>query len=319
MTKSTIKNVLVTGGAGFIGSHILDLLVTAGYKVSILERQGGSLDRIKPHLKKITVCYSDQAGIEQAFKKNQIDCVIHLATCYIKNHQGESDVAAILDTNVKLPSILLEYCRQYGVKYFINTGTFFEYEQKDRPLTEEDKKIAYNLYAASKLAFEEVLKYYAESFKIKVIDFKLFAPFGDRDNEKLMAYLVKLLGAKEPTDFSGGEQKWNFTYVKDIAEAYLKALEHFDYIKGYELINVGYDQVVSIKEVALRLEKISGKKLNIRFGAKPYIDDEIFYANCDNTKLKKLLNWEPKYSFEEGLKQTYLYFSQLYDNRGNKE
>jgi len=307
--KPVIKTVLITGGAGFIGSHLVDLLIADNYQLVILERQGTDLSRIESHLKKIKVYYSDKSGISEAFKENKIDCVIHLATRYLKTHQGLDDVDSIVDTNIKFSSQLLELCLKTGVKYFINTGTFFEYRMKKTPISEEDPKQAYNLYAASKLAFEEILKFYADSADIRIIDFKLFAPFGDRDNDKLISYLVQTLNSGQAADFSGGEQRWNFTYVKDIARAYLSALKNFDRIKKYELVNVGYEKAVSIKKIAAILEKISGKKYKLRWGAKPYSKNEIHYANADISKLKKLLYYRQKYTLEEGLKATYEYFS----------
>jgi nucleoside-diphosphate-sugar epimerase len=307
--KPAIKTVLITGGAGFIGSHIVDLLLENNYRIVILERSGTDLCRIAGHLKKVKIYYSTKEGISEVFLKNKIDCVIHLATRYLKTHQGLDDVDSIVDTNIKFSSQLLELCLKTGVKYFINTGTFFEYRMKKTPINEEDPKQAYNLYAASKLAFEEILKFYADSFNIKIIDFKLFAPFGDRDNDKLMSYLVQTLNSGQAADFSGGEQKWNFTYVKDIAQAYLSALKNFNRIKKYELVNVGYEKAVSIKQVAAILEKISGKKFKLRWGAKPYSKNEIYYANADIGKLKKLLHYRQKYTLEEGLMATYEYFS----------
>lgn len=304
------QTVLITGGSGFIGSHIVDLLLKNNYKIVILERLEANLGRLKEQLGQIKVYYSTEEGIVKIFSENKIDCVIHLATRYIKAHQGIKDLESIIDTNVKLPSQLLELCALNKVKYFINTGTFFEYKSSFKPLKETDEKLAYNLYAASKLAFEEILKYYAKSGGIKVFDFKLFAPFGDRDNEKLLAFLVKTLNSGETVDFSGGEQTWNFTYVKDIALAYLAALENLDSGDHYELINVGSENVVSIKTMAEKLEKIAGKKFNINWGAKPYIDNEIMYANCDNSKLKKLLGWKERYGLDDGLVATYKYFSQ---------
>lgn len=307
-----IKTVLLTGGGGFIGSHIIDLLLEKKYKIVILERSVSSITRIKKHLSKLKVYYTESNTLEEVFTENKIDCVIHLAAKYLKQHTTTNDVEEIVDINIKFPSLLIEYCRLYNVKHFINTGTFFEYQFSDRPLKEADQKEAYNLYAASKSAFTEILKYYAKSSGIKIANFYLFSPFGDRDNEKLMAFLIKGFFSQEQIDFSGGAQSWNFTYVKDIANAYLCALEGMDKLKGFEEFNVGYDKVVSIKEIVKKLEKISNKKLHINWGAKPYIDNEIFMVNCDNSKLTKVLKWKPEYNIDQGLERTYSYFAELY-------
>ena len=247
--------------------------------------------------------------IEAVFKAENFDCLIHLATKYIKAHQSLDDVQQIMDINIKFPSMLCEFCAIYGVRYFINTGTFFEYKFKDSALSEKDEIEAYNLYSASKIAFSEILKYYSVHKGLNVADFKLFAPFGDMDNEKLMAFLVKKINSGETVDFSEGQQKWSFTYVKDIAWAYVCALKNFSRIKGYEAFNVGSSEVCSIKDVALALANLAGKKLNFKWGSKPYADKEILYAQCDNSKLKKMLGWSLVYGFEYGIKKTYEHFS----------
>ena len=308
MSKETI---LVTGASGFIGSHLLESLLELKYNIVIIERSDSNHERIKSVLKKVKIYYSDKNQTEKAFENNKIDYVIHLATRYIKTHNSVEDVDSIVDTNVKFSSELCQYSIQYGVKGFINTGTFFEYKMQNRPIKENDIEEAYNLYSASKLAFQEILKYYAHNDGLKIVTLRLFSPFGDRDNEKLMALLVNTLNSGQVLEFSGGKQQWNFTYIKDIVLAYIKTLE---YIKKTEvknsIFNVGYDKVYSIKDIAKKLEKIAGKKFNILWGAKPYAENEIYYANCDNSKLKKILRWKPKYDIDYGLRKTYEYYSE---------
>lgn len=303
-----IKTVLVTGIAGFIGSHLLEALLVEKYNVIGLEYSGMDKSRIEKYLDKIHLYYSDQDDLGNIFIKNKIDCVIHLATKYIKQHQSVDDIEAMVATNIQLPSKLCQLCVENKVKYFINTGTFFEYKTKKIPLKESDEKFAYNFYAGTKLAFGEILKYYADNNDLKVIDFKLFAPYGDRDNEKLMALLIKSLINGGDLEFSGGEQRWNYTYVKDIAKAYIDALKHFNKLGKFAGFNVGCSEVYSIRQIVEKLEKIAGKKLHIKWGTKPYLKNEIFYSNCDNSRIKKLLKWQPKYSINEGLKRTYLYY-----------
>ncbi|MDD5627244.1 MAG: NAD(P)-dependent oxidoreductase [Patescibacteria group bacterium] len=303
-----IKTVLVTGAAGFIGSHLLENLLKKNYRVIALLHSASNNTRIEPFRRAVKIYYSDKNELGLIFKESHIDCIIHLATKYIKKHNNLNEVEEMIDTNVKFPSLLCQLAIQAEVKYFINTGTFSEYKMKNLPLKEEDEKCAYNLYAATKLSFAEILKYYANSYNFKVIDFKLFAPFGDRDNEKLMAFLIKSLNKGEEIEFSGGEQRWNFTYVKDIAQAYLCALKHFNKIVKFEGFNVGYDKAYSIKEITKKIEKIANKKFNIIWGAKPYIENEVYYVNCDNSKLKKILKWKPLYNLDYGLEKTYYYY-----------
>lgn len=307
-----IKTVLVTGGGGFIGSHILELLLENKFEVIILERTPESTARIKHLLPRVKIYYSSSTNLADIFADNRIDCVIHLAALYIKEHESVADVENIINANVKFTATLAEFCSEHRVKYFINAGSLFEYGICNDNIVEGHEKAPLNLYATSKVASEEFLKYYCRDKGLNVANFILFAPFGDGDNEKLFAFLVKSLMNDDEIDFSGGEQKWNFTYVKDIALAFICAISNFAKIKGYEDFNVGYDKVYSLKEIVNKLEQIAGKKLKVNYGAKPYVRNEYFYFNCDNSKIKKILGWRPKYDFDYGLKIAYDYYSNYY-------
>lgn len=313
-----IKTVLVTGAAGFIGSHLLEDLLKKNYKVIALLHSASNNKRMEPFRPAVKIYYSDKNELGSIFKENRIDCIIHLATKYLKNHNNLNEVEEMIDTNVRFPSLLCQLAVQTKVKYFLNTGTFFEYKLKKSPLKETDQKQAYNLYAASKLAFLEILKYYTEKYNLKAIDFKLFAPFGEKDNEKLMDFLMKSLISGTKIKFSKGEQRWNFTYVKDITRAYLCALKQFPKLSRFETFNIGYSETYSIKKIIRKIEKISRKKFQIVWGAKPYPLNEIFYVNCNNAQLRKKLKWQPQYNLDLGLQATYnYYFKKYYDAKSN--
>ena len=185
-----IKNILLTGATGFIGSHLLEALVNNGNKVVITKISGSDTTRIDHLLKKVKSYDSDKIDLEKMFLETRIDCVIHLATNYIKSHKSEAEVELMLDSNVKFPTILAELCIKHKVGSFINTGTFFEYKMKDSPIKEGDPIDPYNFYASTKVAFNNIIKFYAKHFGLKVMDFKLFAPFGEKDNEKLVIFLT---------------------------------------------------------------------------------------------------------------------------------
>lgn len=305
-----IKTILLTGATGFIGSHLLKRLLSENYKLIILKRSTSNIWRIKELIKETSFYDIDTNSLQNAFQENKIDCVIHAATAYLKSHKGIGDVDKIMDSNINIASQLCELAVEYRVPYFINTGTFFEYKIKKTPIMETDSLLGYNLYATSKIAFNSIIRYYAENFGLKVINLKLFAPFGEKDNEKLFVFLIKALLNKKKIDFSGGEQKWNFTYVEDIAKAYICALKYFKKTKKYEIFNIGYSKTYSIKNAVKILEEISGKKLEINFGQKKYLENEIFYVNCNNAKAKNLLKWKPDFNFKTGLEKMYDYYLQ---------
>lgn len=314
-----IKTVLLAGATGFIGSHVLERLLEEKYKIVILKRSFSDTWRISNFLKKVKSYDLDKSLLEHVFKDNKIDCVIYSATKYVKRRETINDVEKMIEANISFPSKLCYLCVQHKVKYFINTGSFFEYKIMREPIKESRiEKKAYNFYAASKLAFGEILKFYSDNYDFNVVDFKLFSAFGERDNEKLFVFLIKSLLNNLSIELSGGEQSWNFTYVKNTAEAYTRAIASLGKICGYETFNIGSDKAYSIKEIVKKLERISDKKLKVVWGAKPYIDKEIFYVNCDNSKAKKILNWRPTFDIDSGLKRTYDYYFNLFEKKKEK-
>ncbi|OGI22343.1 MAG: hypothetical protein A2808_01105 [Candidatus Moranbacteria bacterium RIFCSPHIGHO2_01_FULL_55_24] len=306
-----IKTVLITGIAGFLGSHLAERLIHDGYAVVGLKLADSDLWRLEPFAEKLKLYDADSRDFERIFTENKIDCIIHLATYYTKDHPSPDEMTQMIDANIKSPTELCELADNYNVRYFINTGTFFEYKLGSPDLIQEnDERSAYNFYAATKIAFSELLRFFTEKKDLTAIDFKLFAPFGEKDNEKLIVFLVKSLLDGSHVEFSGGEQAWNFTYVDDIIEAYACALKRMDGLaEKYTVLNVGSGSTVTIREIVEKLEKISGKKLDIEWGAKTYRENEIFHVNCDNSRLKKVLGWEQKFDVDSGLEKTYRYYA----------
>ena len=303
-----IKTILLTGATGFIGGYLLEGLLQKGYKVVVIKRSTSNTWRIKHLLDKIRSYDADKTKIEKIFEENKIDCTIHLATHYKKVH-SEDDVDKFIDTIIRFPALILQQMAKRNAGFFINTGTFTEYDVGPEPIGENAKKRAHNLYSAFKIAFSDILQYYSNEFGIKTMDLKLFSPYGPKDNEKLFVYVVKSFVEGKQFETTKGEQKWNWTYVTDIVDAYIKSLEHIEIMKNpYEVFNIGADDVHSIREIISLLERISGKKGLARF-TKDYPKNEIFLVNCDNSKAKKHLGWKPKTDLNTGLKEMYEFYS----------
>ncbi len=302
------KTILLTGATGFLGSHLLEALIKEKYNVIILKRSFSNTWRIQHLLDNIMSYDIDKIDLKQVFEENEIYYVIHLATYYKKSH-SYNDVPKMIESNIYFPSLLLELMKQYSINYFINTGTFFEYSLNKRLIDENTNKNPYNLYASTKIAFTEILKYYSKNHNIKSIDLKLFAPYGPKDNEnKLMVSLIKSFINKELIEVSPGEQRWSWTYYKDIIIAYLKSLKYITQMKeNYAVFNIGYDKAYSIREIVQTLEEITGIKNVVKY-TKPYAYNELFYVLCDNTKSKNLLKWLPKYDLKSGLRDMYNYY-----------
>jgi len=177
------QTVLLTGATGFMGSHLLEALLKQDYRVVILKRSTSDTWRIAHLLDQVISYDVDLVELELAFEEQEIDLVVHLATLYRKFEES-TDIDGMLRTNVSFPSQLLYSAMRHEVKGFINTGTFFEYDCSKLPIDEKAALKPFNFYAQTKLAFENILKGYAE--KIPSITLKLFSPYGEKDNQKLI-------------------------------------------------------------------------------------------------------------------------------------
>lgn len=302
-------NILITGGTGFIGSHLVNRLFKKN-NIFVIKRKGSDTWRLKDVRENITfVNYESKKDLEIFFSKNSVDLIIHLATCYHKETDNISNLQQMDKTNVAFPSLLLSLAKKHKVKAFINTGTCFEYKLGSSPLSEKTVLEPYNYYASTKIKFEEVLKNDVSNNKVKGLTLKLFYPYGEKDAKKLIALLFEALKQNSPLEITKGQQLLNFTYVKDIADAFEKAIDFINSEKysKYEVFNIGSRTPVKIKVIVKLIEEISRKKLKIAF-TRPYDKNEIMYMNCDFSKAEKVLGWKPKTNIKQGLTKVYNYY-----------
>lgn len=298
------ETILVTGINGFIGNLVASKLLAKGYKVVGLEHPACDLARIKPILPKLKVYRLGNESVEKIFRERKIDGIVHLATYYRKHHT-RSDISGMFRTNVELPALLLDLGATAGLKWFINTGTFFECAWSGRPLSENAPIAPWNLYAATKTAFDDVLKTYARGGKVRAMTIRLFSPYGPKDNpDKLIPYLVGAALGKKPIKLSSLPQKLAFIYVEDIADAFIKAVKAVRSLKKHEIINIGGKDSHDAAEITAILEKIAGFRFEKQF-FQPPAGAKSTPIKADLRKARRLLGWRPRYDIRRGLKLTF--------------
>lgn len=303
MSKPTI---LVTGANGFIGSHLLNALIAQKYDVIVLKRASSDLWRIENLEGQYKSYDIDKAPIILVFEEQKIDCVIHLSTAY-KKYEGQEDIPEMINSNVTFPSELLECAVRFGVKGFINTGTYFEINCSKQPVDEKAECFPFNFYAKTKLAFETILKNYKNEISINTL--RLFSPFGEKDNPKLIQYIIKSLLEDRQVALSEGYQKIDLVYCGDIINAYLKALERLverEFRPEYEVFNIGSGFPLSIRDIVSMIEELHGTRLKVNWGEKTKNDYPIVYS--DNSKASEMLGWEPCIGVKKGLANTLNYY-----------
>ena len=301
------KHILVTGASGFIGSHVTEELIKEGFNVTILKRSFTDIWRIAPLMKKITAFNIDQIPLNEVFKKEGIDCVFHLSANYKKNH-AYNDIEEMIKTNLTFSTQLVDTAANNGVELFVNCGSYFEYQPTLFPIDERSPRVPHNLYSATKLGFEVIIDYYAKNYKMKAATLMLFSPYGEKDNiNKLIPMLITKALRNEVANLSEGYQKLDFTYVKDIASAFLKTLNSLNNLDdGHEFINIASGVPHSIRDIVSILQELSDFPLRVEWGQRDFTEYEISVANIE--KAYRIIGWSPIHDIRSGLMNTLRYY-----------
>ncbi|MFA7675134.1 MAG: NAD-dependent epimerase/dehydratase family protein [Endomicrobiia bacterium] len=283
-----MKTILLTGATGFLGSHLLKRLLEENYNIIVLKRSFSNTYRIANYLTHIKTYNIDIVNLEEVFKENKIDTVIHCATNYGRNNESPLN---ILQSNLILPLTILQFSIKYNIKTFINTDTII------------DKNI--NNYSLSKNQFLEWFK--KSSNSIQTINISLEHFYGANDNKtKFTTFIIGSMIKKiHSIDLTLGEQKRYFIYIDDVVNAFITILTNKESL-GHNFINyeVATDKSISIKDFVLMVKKITKNTTTlINFGKIPYRKNELMDCKIDITKLKNI-GWNQQFSLEEGLEET---------------
>ena len=287
--------ILITGVTGFIGSNIANKLVNK-YEIHAMVRIHSDILMLN---KKINIFRYDNniENLIEFFKKEKFDGIVHLASFVLVSHDL-NDISNLISSNITFGTELLEASKRSNVKWFINTGTFWQHFNNE----------AYNpvnLYAATKEAFEVIAKYYVETSNLVFTTIKLNDTFGANDTRKKIFNLWKeCIKNNKTLDMSKGEQIIDISYIDDVVNAYEVMIENLsrDDYKKYNLKSyvVSNKEKVTLKELANLFEKLSGKKLNINWGAREYRKREVMMPYNKGVLVP---NWQQKYSLESAIKE----------------
>ena len=254
---------LVTGGAGFIGSHLVDKLLEMGHQVTVVDNESSICNEKfywNDEAWNVRADISDPQVMEQVFNcvnegMPKIDYVFHLAA-YSRIQIALKNPVGCVKTNVLGTTTLLQYAREHGVKAFINSSTSSSYGLKNvPPLREDMTPDCLNPYSVSKIAAENMCKMYSDLFDLNTVNLRYFNVYGER--QPLRGQYAPVVGLfleqwkrGEPLTIVGdGEQRRDFTHVRDVVRANIAAAERASDISG-EIINVGTGTNHSVNQVA---------------------------------------------------------------------
>ncbi|MDQ0090656.1 UDP-glucose 4-epimerase [Paenibacillus anaericanus] len=302
--------ILVTGGAGFIGSHIVDQLVKEGHKTIVIDNLStGNKDNIPNQVKLYrTDILSLEA--EQIFAQEKPDCVIH--------HAAQIDVSLSLQdpeqdarNNILGTLRLLALCQQHQVRKFIYASSCAVYgETKDCSITEDFAIHPISFYGLSKFTPEVYIRLYCDLYGLSYSIFRYANVYGPRQTSKGESGVISLFARKMIAGdivhiFGDGQQTRDFVYVKDVANANILALTSGD----NQIINIGTDTKTSMNALFQNISYLTHYTKAPEYSPKRAGD--ISFSRLDASKAKRLLGWQPSYSLQAGLKETIHYMGRF--------
>ncbi len=295
-----MSKILVTGGAGFIGSHVTKILLDSGHKVVVLDNLSqGKKENVDSRAELVVADIRNTP--EAAFK--DVDSVIHMAGLIVVP-ESVKDPIKYADNNVIGTIDLLESMRKANVKSIIFSSSACVYGSPENlPIKEDAPVHPDNPYGASKAAIESFLQAYNANFGFNVTILRYFNPYGPGEMHQPETHaipnFIKAALAKKPIPlYWNGEQIRDFIYIEDLARAHVDVLGQ----TGYNIFNIGTEKGVVVKDVVYEIFNILGFKVPINNLGKRLGDVQANYASSE--KLKKVVGWQAKVSLSEGLKKT---------------
>lgn len=306
------RKVLVTGGGGFIGSHLVDALLARGDEVVVLDDfstgRRENLAHVADRIRLIEGSLLDAEALAAA-----LDGVTHVS------HQAAipsvprsiDDPVSTWRANCEGTFALLEGARRRGVRRLVFASSSSIYGDRARlPQSEEDPPRPLSPYAASKAAAESAVLAYGRSFPIETVALRYFNVFGPRQDPEnpYAAVIGKFISAglsrRPPVVFGDGTQSRDFTYIENVVDANLRALKS-ERAPG-EVMNVACGRRVTLLELIAKLRELIPDLPEPRF--EPPRPGDVTHSQADVSRAKELLGYVPKVGFEEGLERTYEWF-----------
>jgi len=307
------KKVLVTGAEGFIGSHLTERLVELGADVTALVQYNSfnnwgwieTFDKnIKDNIRVVLGDVREYDGMKKIIKGQEI--VFHLAALIAIPYSYISPMAYV-KTNVEGTTNVLEACREFGIQKVVHTSTSETYGTALYvPIDEKHPLQGQSPYSASKIGADKIAESYYRSYNLPVVTLRPFNTYGPRQSARAVipTIITQILSGVEEIKLGSLSPTRDFNYVKDTVEAFIKVAECDNTIG--EVINAGSNYEISIGDLVKKIINLIGKEVRIVCDEKRIRPEksEVNRLWADNEKIKKLTGWQPRYTLDEGLKET---------------
>ena len=306
-----VKNVLITGGAGYIGSHVTETLLKKNKKVFLVDNLStGHKKLINKKAKFFKLDIANKHGIKKIIEKYKIDSIIHLAAHLIIG-EGQKKPKKYYKNNVLGTKKLMEACKNSSVKNFIFSSTAAIYKEGQYKVSENSMIKPKSVYGKTKIKAENLIINFAKKNKINYGILRYFniagaSPSGkigliNKKSDHLFKNFSSEIMKKRPKlKIYGSDYKTkdgscirDFIHVSDIAQIHYLILEKINKLKISKILNCGYNKGISVLEVAKEFKKQSSKKVNIIFTKRR--KDDLIKIIASNKKLKNFVKWRPKF------------------------
>ncbi len=315
----TGKRILVTGGAGFIGSHVVDsLLAKRPARVVVVDNFDEFYDpqikraNIADHLKNqsytlVKVDIRDYAALKQVFAEQHFDAIIHLAA-KVGVRQSVSEPRVYTEVNVNGAMNLLELAERNGVRKFVFGSSSSVYGQAPPPFREDAPLAPISPYASTKASGELLAHTYSHLYGMRVVCLRFFTVYGERQRPDLAIHkFARMIAGRKPIPVYGdGSAERDFTHIDDILQGVMAAIEYD--ATPFEIINLGESQTVTVNRMIELLEEALGLKALIE--RCPPQPGDMPLTHADITKARKLLGYQPTTPIETGIKKFADWFKQ---------
>jgi UDP-glucuronate 4-epimerase len=309
-----MKNILITGGAGFIGSHLVDLLMAeGGWRITVVDdfndfydpgikRENVRTRLASPDFKLVEADIRNYEQLSRAFGEAGLDCIVHLAA-RAGVRPSLKEPRLYVETNINGTLNLLELARTHGVKQFVFGSSSSVYGMNSKVPFSEDDPIFNPIspYAATKAAGELICHSYAHLYDMRIVCLRFFTVYGARQRPDLAIHkFAKLISAGKPIPvFGDGTTRRDYTYIDDIIAGVRAAIDYDQ--SNYEVINLGESRTVELRELISLLEKSLDQHAAI--DRQPVQPGDVPQTFADITKARRLLGYHPQTQIEEGVEK----------------
>ncbi|MBI5640901.1 MAG: SDR family NAD(P)-dependent oxidoreductase [Nitrospirae bacterium] len=301
------KTVLITGAAGFIGSHLARRLVSEGAEVHVLLKKESSHARISDIAKRLSVWYGDLRDFESicgCLRKARPQVIYHLAAFRDVSRDFRL-IDSMIDINIRGTMNLLRGVidEKIDLTGFVNTGSSEEYGDGPVPFREDQREVPVSPYSASKVAASYFCQMAHKSLDLPVVTLRPFLTYGPgQADDMFIPSLIRHCLEKKDFAMTAGDQTREFNYIDDIVDAYL--LAGVTPSAHGKIINIGNGTEYTVRDVAGKIVAMMGSPIRLLIGALDKRPGEAVHFYCDDKNARQLLNWQPKTGLDEGLKKT---------------